>query len=752
MVKAIEGRVRAARREREWRVDRVRDLLLWLGSLLVAIAAATFAALTWSHMGDIGRTGLLVAVTAVAAAGAGVAYRRLPATADALAVLALGLVLVDWFAAQQAGLSAGHTSLVWWAAGTGFDAALAMIAARWLRVAKLASVLLAAAAGVLVVAAVTSAAWATSLGLAAVMIAATAGASVLSRRPAWRVAAVALGAVSGALGVAALAELTPVLPAGNAGQSAGPAAVLMVLAVSPVAARMLVRRLPGLWANILVGVAVALVLGSGVVWLSALFSGTHLLAATAVLAGVAVVASGLLPRSDRLGTMAAGTIAVAITVAGFLHAIMMAFFGPWAWAQLPWSAGPGLQALSHIGPDPTALPAGYPAVVALAAAAVCAATWRRRLPSVVSIRWMSAVLAFGAVGVIAILPLAAGMSIDGVLAVLLAIAVASLAAGTLLDKVGLPEGAAVAAMTVAVAAPAGAWALATRGGTLVFLAVVAGSTAAASRLAVGHALRTALAGVTAAAVIAEIGAAIVAVGGSLGLTGLGVAVAGGCLLVAGASARVRKDVGPTLETIAVVALGIGVSIAASTPFWRAGALTVAMAALAVAGARLDRRPYLWGAAAVAVFAAWAWLGATHVTLLEAYTLPAAAVALGAGGIARRRFANIGSWAAYGGGLAMLLVPTLGAVLAQGGLGRPLFLTAAATLVVVLGARARLQAPLVLGPATLVALGIDTIWPLAAGLPWATLGISGLLLLWIGITAERHLARFRRVRDGYHTFD
>jgi uncharacterized membrane protein AbrB (regulator of aidB expression) len=80
-----------------------------------------------------------------------------------------------------------------------------------------------------------------------------------------------------------------------------------------------------------------------------------------------------------------------------------------------------------------------------------------------------------------------------------------------------------------------------------------------------------------------------------------------------------------------------------------------------------------------------------------------------------------------------------------GAARPLLLTAGALLVVLAGARARLQAPLVLGAVTLVALGVDAVWPVAAQLPrWATIGAAGLLL-WLGATAERRLARLRELR-------
>jgi hypothetical protein len=150
--------------------------------------------------------------------------------------------------------------------------------------------------------------------------------------------------------------------------------------------------------------------------------------------------------------------------------------------------------------------------------------------------------------------------------------------------------------------------------------------------------------------------------------------------------------------------------------------------------------------ATAVAATWAWLAAAGVTVPEAYTLPAAAVALGAGGRAHRRRPRPGSWAALGPGLTIALLPSLGVALDRGGAARPLLLTAAALLAVLAGARARLQAPLVLGGLTLLLLGLDAVAPVAAQLPrWVTIGTAGLLLLWLGATAERRLDRLRRLR-------
>ena len=48
--------------------------------------------------------------------------------------------------------------------------------------------------------------------------------------------------------------------------------------------------------------------------------------------------------------------------------------------------------------------------------------------------------------------------------------------------------------------------------------------------------------------------------------------------------------------------------------------------------------------------------------------------------------------------------------------------------------------------------IDTIAPSVVDVPrWIPLGIAGLLLLWIGATAERRLSQARRVRAAFGRF-
>ena len=62
----------------EWTVDRVRNVLLWVGAALLALSALTFTAVAWSHLGDGGRATLLAGTTVQYHAIA--LRRRLPAS------------------------------------------------------------------------------------------------------------------------------------------------------------------------------------------------------------------------------------------------------------------------------------------------------------------------------------------------------------------------------------------------------------------------------------------------------------------------------------------------------------------------------------------------------------------------------------------------------------------------------------------------------------------------------------------------
>lgn len=73
-----------------------QNVLLVLGGLLLTVAAVAFTLFSWGEMGIAGRSAVLAVVTAGAlVAPALLLARRLPSTAEALAVLALVLTVLD---------------------------------------------------------------------------------------------------------------------------------------------------------------------------------------------------------------------------------------------------------------------------------------------------------------------------------------------------------------------------------------------------------------------------------------------------------------------------------------------------------------------------------------------------------------------------------------------------------------------------------------------------------------------------------
>ncbi|MFI6151178.1 SCO7613 C-terminal domain-containing membrane protein [Kitasatospora sp. NPDC051170] len=230
-----------------------------------------------------------------------------------------------------------------------------------------------------------------------------------------------------------------------------------------------------------------------------------------------------------------------------------------------------------------------------------------------------------------------------------------------------------------------------------------------------------------------------------------------------------------------------------------------VAALGV-GLRADRRRSAPAAGvALLIVASWIWLARQEVGTPEAYSLSLAVAALVFGHLRRRRFAEEGlgpalpispdqaaalgcvhrkaeegataehwrptttrrgacpgvaapggsarrapgSWAVYGPGLAVGLLPSLWALFLDGHWLRPLLLGLAALAVAVLGVRLRLQCPLLLGGGVLVLVAghelAPTVVQVLGLLPrWVPLAVAGALLLALGATYERRLREARRL--------
>ncbi|MFG2058334.1 SCO7613 C-terminal domain-containing membrane protein [Micromonospora sp. NPDC048930] len=145
---------------------------------------------------------------------------------------------------------------------------------------------------------------------------------------------------------------------------------------------------------------------------------------------------------------------------------------------------------------------------------------------------------------------------------------------------------------------------------------------------------------------------------------------------------------------------------------------------------------------------WLLLAAGGVVVLEAYTAPAAALALVAGLVALRTRPGLNSWLALGPGLAAALLPSLVSVVVAPDPQpwRRLALGVVALGAVLAGAARRWQAPVLLGTATLVPLALHELargWDL---LPrWIFLGLGGLALIGLAATYERRRRDLARLR-------
>ncbi len=159
-----------------------------------------------------------------------------------------------------------------------------------------------------------------------------------------------------------------------------------------------------------------------------------------------------------------------------------------------------------------------------------------------------------------------------------------------------------------------------------------------------------------------------------------------------------------------------------------------------------RRVYAGVAAGLELVAWWLLAAAYGVHVVEAYTLPFAAVALFCGWLAARARPT-GSWIAYGPALLAAFLPSLAPALAlDASVVRRVAVGAAALVVVLIGAHARLQAPVIVAGGTLVVLPLPELVFLWRVLPtWMPLTVAGLVVLACAVTYERRRRDLARLR-------
>ncbi|PRX19863.1 SCO7613 C-terminal domain-containing membrane protein [Actinoplanes italicus] len=201
---------------------------------------------------------------------------------------------------------------------------------------------------------------------------------------------------------------------------------------------------------------------------------------------------------------------------------------------------------------------------------------------------------------------------------------------------------------------------------------------------------------------------------------------------------------------ALVALLIADGLGWAALVCKLWALVLTVRALRPGETRSTRFRYAIAAGSTGLAGWWFLLSSRDVETVEIYTLPAAVLAVVAGWFARRGRPELPSWTAYGPALAAAFLPTL-AVIANSTADEPhylrrLLLGVGALLVLLAGARARLQAPVITGGGTLSLVALHELiqfWDLVPR--WVPLAVGGLLLVGVATTMEqrrRDLARLR----------
>ncbi|GAA2515786.1 SCO7613 C-terminal domain-containing membrane protein [Pilimelia columellifera] len=568
--------------------------------------------------------------------------------------------------------------------------------------------------------------------------------------------------VAGALTVAGIAVAATARDRGRAGAAVAGLALAAGLLAAPgaVAAALAAARVEPWWTGrAVVGAAVLAIVGARVlcrhwtVYQPHLRTAALIIATLLPLAGVAETGPDAPAVYSGLGVLMVAAVVVAFAVwpvlaapsavvsalawlATVASALVTTVLLPYGWLTEIWAGRP-----TGVGLSPSATGAvwvGQAVAVALLAAAVAvvvagagrgraAAAWAAVPIVVVAVpmalaaagAWWPAVptacLALGLAAMLAAVRCQIGERAVPAVAVGMALTGAGLA-GSLPVKAATIGALALLLVAAAVAATFGR-----RLGARVAAALVAG---VAGLLLAFTAARAADADSRVAA-LAVLGAAAVA------------------LAVAAVLRGRRRAESAAAEVVAHSGAVVALLLTAGHPRHAALVATLWAAALGLRGLTpgetpVRRRGYVAAGLGAALLAWWLLLASHNVAVMEAYTVPLAAVALLLGWLATRRDPSHRSWSAYGPGLAAGLLPTLGSVLVGDGQPwRRLALGAAALVAVLLGSVYRRQAPVVLGGIVLALTALHELVLVWDDLPrWIPLAVGGLLLVGLAVTLER----------------
>lgn len=743
----------------------LQNLLLGLGTALVAIAVVVFTAVNWSQLDASAQGLILVALTALAGAGAHVAARRqMPATAEALGTVAVLLGLADVHAVRV-GLAPAADARLFWAGGLAVVSVLAAVLGRSgaIRSPQVAAGLLGQLPLLCVLAWSGASVWEVQLAVVAqaFVVLAVVDLADVPRWARWVAASWALGAAAVLTVATALDSLVgdllsdgPVdLHRGATGGCLATAGALALFLAWRHAESDVIRP-AALGIGTLLGLAG---LGFGA---DEVLGWETTVGLVALVAALVVLAARRIPRAwGDAPSLAAGLVgAVAVLpLLGAMASMLVAAsrVSAEAWERSGATAAASLQLADAHDYGSLGL------ALQLAALAVGVAAFVRRGSGRV------AVAALAVLGLAALVtsPLLAPLTITATVLVALG-AVVTATAITVMVGTRHPVFAPLVSFAALAAVWAMPWAIATPGLTY---AVLGTSIAAALAVAV-VARRDESADIGAHACAWVVGISPLLVGLVAWDQGAADGMAWG---IAAAVAAALGIVGtlvldPTGKgSPCAVAMRTGVELAALVAFLVSQVGTLAMAepggaSLALAAGAIGfglqaarPRRIAWGAAAAIELLALIWLrlDQASVVLVEAYTLPLAVVLLAVGLLVDRRQRRAGdepsSWVVFGPALVVALAPTTWLAFSDPGSVRPLCGLVAGALVLVIGVAAGKRAFVDVGTAVVVALGLRQLVPVVGAMPnWATIGATGVALIAVGATFEQRRRDLKAVAKRY----
>ena len=240
-------------------------------------------------------------------------------------------------------------------------------------------------------------------------------------------------------------------------------------------------------------------------------------------------------------------------------------------------------------------------------------------------------------------------------------------------------------------------------------------------------------------------------------------LAAALVVLAIAAAAQSRLGGRVRAVIAQVLLGLGLGLvtvielvaidSGSLGAARAIVLLVVLAAVHVAASVVARAPFApaiaWLAIGLAAVTALVVTARGVVDPLEGATAPIAAALLIAGAVHLNRVPAAHSWASLAPGILVLLVPSLIATFVDDALWRLVALGLACVALIVVGALARLQAPLVLGSAIVLVHAARTFAPQLRAVYestewWVWAVVGGSVILFLGFTLERRIRDLRSI--------